>query len=62
MVLMDEDYEALELAIGATSTEDLLRIVGIDRPRYGETLVTAAAAELKRRGLITDERDETREG
>jgi hypothetical protein len=50
MVLMNEDHEALDLAIEATSNEDLLRIVGADRPRYSEAIVTAAEEELVRRG------------
>jgi hypothetical protein len=50
MVLMNEDDKPLDLAIDVTSTEDLLRIVGTDRPRYGETMITAAEEELGRRG------------
>ncbi len=55
MVLMNEDSEPLDLAIDATSTEDLLRIVGTDRPRYSEVIVTAAEEELERRGYGNDE-------
>ena len=61
MVLMNENDEPLDLAIDATSTEDLLRIVGPDRPRYGGTLITAAEEELKRRGHTADEQDEPRD-
>lgn len=57
MVLMNENDEPLDLAIDATSTEDLLRIVGTDRPRYGEALITAAEEELERRGHGADEQD-----
>lgn len=52
---MSEDHEALELAIEATSTEDLLRIVGTDRPRYGERIIKAAGEELERRGHPAEE-------
>lgn len=57
MVLMNEDHEPLDLAIDATSTEDLLRIVGSDRPRYSEVVVTAAEEELGRRGHPTTAKD-----
>ena len=62
MVLMNEDDEPLDLTIDATSTEDLLRIVGTDRPRYGETLITAAEEELKNRGYNADEQDHSQDG
>ena len=52
---MNEDDEPLDLAIDATSTEDLLRIVGTDRPRYPESIITAAEEELGRRGHTADE-------
>ena len=52
---MNEYSEPLDLAIDATSTEDLLRIVGTDRPRYSEVIVTAAEEELGRRGYGDDE-------
>ncbi|MCA1565943.1 MAG: hypothetical protein LC803_09960 [Acidobacteria bacterium] len=54
---MNNDPESLELAIEATTTDDLLRIIGIDRPRYGETLIAAAEEELNRRGHATDEQE-----
>jgi hypothetical protein len=58
MVLMNEDDEPLDLAIDATSTEDLRRIVGTDRPRYTEAIVTAAEEELGRRGHTADEQED----
>jgi hypothetical protein len=61
MILMNNDLESLELAIEATTTDDLLRIVGIDRPRYGETLITAAEEELNRRGCAADEQERPRD-
>jgi hypothetical protein len=57
MILMNNDLESLELAIEATTTDDLLRIVGTDRPRYGDTLIAAAEEELDRRVHAAVERE-----
>lgn len=59
MVLMSEDSGALDTAIISTSTEDLLRIVGTDRPRYSEEIIKAAEEELEKRGHPVAVEEET---